>query len=700
MTFTFPTPTVLRAALLAFALVVAGGLALPHTARAEGEASTADDSVVTFVAAPSDGGILRPDAPLELTVTARNTTTTMLPAGTVTAVAATDALRDAAAVRAWLGGDAASDLRGPVELGTAAFPAVAVGGAQTASLPVSTEALAGLSSGVYPVRADYSSAEGTRTSRTVIVVPGEPGTGPLGVVVPITVAPRSGDILTADELTELTNPGGQLRVELDAVTGTEAILAIDPAIVASIRVLGTSAPDGAAQWLADLLALPNTRFALQFGDADLATQVTAGITTPLAPLSLDSYMSQDDFPDPTPTVTPSPTGTADETPTPTETGSPTDAPDVPTLPTLAELTAVGAVPDAVYWPATGTAGDAVIQALGDLSTAELPSITLVDSGMVGTTAAWALSGATRLLVYDADASAALARAAESDDRVVRDGSLAAASAFAALDVADSPDAPLLVTIDRPADVVSLRTTVLAASSLGGRSATGLASLTAGEAIAVTPSAPIDDEARAKILEGLLEDEKSITAFATILEDPLLLTSPERAAILNLLAVGWRADEVGYRDTIAEHHEQTSTTLTSVAITPPSDITFAATSAPLSFSVRNDLPWPVSLILIATPNDARLVVQNTTPVDAGPSQSSRVKVPVEARVASGESTLSLQLRSPTMVKIGGQVPVHIDVRAEWESVGLIVMVSLVVAMIGLGVIRTVLRVRRRAGMPRG
>jgi hypothetical protein len=31
----------------------------------------------------------------------------------------------------------------------------------------------------------------------------------------------------------------------------------------------------------------------------------------------------------------------------------------------------------------------------------------------------------------------------------------------------------------------------------------------------------------------------------------------------------------------------------VAIVPPSDITLLASSAPLTFSVRNDLPWPVT-----------------------------------------------------------------------------------------------------------
>ncbi|HYP72964.1 MAG TPA: DUF6049 family protein, partial [Microbacterium sp.] len=91
---------------------------------------------------------------------------------------------------------------------------------------------------------------------------------------------------------------------------------------------------------------------------------------------------------------------------------------------------------------------------------------------------------------------------------------------------------------------------------------------------------------------------------------------------------------------------------------------------------------------------RLIVQNTTPVEAGASQNTRVSVPVEARVGSGESMIRLQLRSPSMVAIGPSVPVHVAVRAEWESVGLVVMIVLVAGMIVAGVVRTVRRLRRR------
>mgnify|MGYP001035419417 CR=1 FL=1 len=63
------------------------------------------------------------------------------------------------------------------------------------------------------------------------------------------------------------------------------------------------------------------------------------------------------------------------------------------------------------------------------------------------------------------------------------------------------------------------------------------------------------------------------------------------------------------------------------------------------------------------------------------------------VGSGESSVTLQLRSPTMIAIGDPVSVHVSVRAEWESVGLGVLIVIVAGLIIVGIIRTVRRRRR-------
>ena len=124
----------------------------------------------------------------------------------------------------------------------------------------------------------------------------------------------------------------------------------------------------------------------------------------------------------------------------------------------------------------------------------------------------------------------------------------------------------------------------------------------------------------------------------------------------------------------------------------------SSSAPLRPWVRNDLPWPITVELRTQPDDVRLRVQPSTPINAQASANTRVEVPVEARIANGEVTVGMQLYSPTGEPIGARQNVSVEVRAEWESIGLIVFIALVAAFLGIGVVRTVASRRRaRAAM---
>jgi uncharacterized membrane protein YcjF (UPF0283 family) len=111
-------------------------------------------------------------------------------------------------------------------------------------------------------------------------------------------------------------------------------------------------------------------------------------------------------------------------------------------------------------------------------------------------------------------------------------------------------------------------------------------------------------------------------------------------------------------------------------------------------VRNDLPYPVNLVLYTTPDDLRIDVQRATPLVAGGSSNTRVEVPVQARVGNGEVTLALQLRSRASVAIGDGATVDVNVRAEWESVGIAALSIVIGGLLVLGVVRTVLRIRAR------
>ncbi|WP_336626867.1 MULTISPECIES: DUF6049 family protein [unclassified Microbacterium] len=683
-------------AVLTLSAMIAIGLGLTAPAVADdADGDAGSTAAIVLTAAPSGAGIVSTTGALTLTLSAYNPTLADVDAGAVRVTTSATALGDRAATRAWLQGDTTDASRTETVLADTTLAPVASRATGATTISLDAAAFAARTPGIYPVRADYTTPQGVVTARTVLVVPPATTGGTVTVIAPITAPARSTGLLTADELTTLTAPGGQLRSALDAVTGSNAVLAVDPAIVAAIRVLGTAAPASAVAWLSDLMTLPNPRFALQFGDADLATQIAAGLGAPLTALPLDPYMSARDFR----AASGAPGDSASS-------ATPTPAPSAPTaLPTLAQLTDVGGSGDAVLWPATGTAGAETVAALAPAS-----SLTLIDSGAVtdAVAPAWATApdaGDARLLVYDADTSRALGAAAASDAAPARDAALAAASAYAQFATADAGAGALVVTIDRSGASPSLRAALQTASGLAGRTASSdLTGLTSGAATPVTlrtATAGTAEETRVAHLQALLNDESDLQSFSSILADPSVLTSPERAAILQLIGNGWRAATTEAADAAyTDHRAQTRDTLDAVAITPPVDITLAASSAPLNFSVRNDLRWPVSVVLVATRNDPRLVVQSTTPVEAGPSQNTRVQVPVQARVGSGESTLDLQLRSATGVAIGDAVPVHVSVHAEWESVGLIIMITLVAALLIVGVVRTVLKLRSRRASATG
>jgi hypothetical protein len=645
-----------------------------------------------FTLSPVANGTVRPGEGLAVSITLQNGTLIPTAPAAVTLSLGTAPLRDRAALTAWLsGGDAgASDGVELSPVGSTTLEAVPPQSQQVNGIVVAPDApvLSGRAPGVYPLSATYESADGPVVSTSAMIVPREGAAEVgIGVVVPITAGDTSAGLLTALELTALTGPAGSLTDQLDAVEGTGAILGIDPAIPAAIRVLGTAAPLSATEWLARLESLPNSRFALQFGDADIAPQLQAGLPRPLRPTSLQAYMDPADFAPPT-----------DATPTP----SPTPAGDEIVLPTVTQLTDIGGARANVFWPGTGTATAPVVETLGGLVLDDRDSVTLVPSTSTrtgsggGTVPGRAVAGEADLLVYDADISRELHDASITEETSVRGAPLTAAAAYLAFATAEAGSEPLIVSVDRGAERsrVALRTAITAASQ-----APGVIPLTLGGVTARIP-VPVEivdgpiDQARVDAVAAMTTEEAALARFATILDDVTLLTGPERAEILQLLGLGWMPDPAAWQGAVTAHRAETAVTLDSVGILPPSPINLFSAGAPIPIWVRNDLPYPVNVVLYATPDDLRLDVAQATEATAGPQSNTRVQVPVQARVGNGEVSVQLQLRSRTLEPIGAPQVVDVNVRADWEGIGIVVMSILVGGFLVLGVIRTVLRFRAR------
>ena len=682
-----------------------------------------------MVLSPVFHGVVAIGGSLSVSVNVQNDTARQLAPTTATLELGRAPITNRATLAAWQAGASDAPVGPLVPVATAALESIAKGESLTTGITVDAASaeLAGLAPGVYPLRLRYGTDPDAPTSTSTMIVRDVDAVATpfsVGIVVPITAPAIGTGLLTAAELTELTGPSGSLTAALDAVTGTPAILAVDPAILAAIRVLGTAAPTDALEWLKRLNVLPNERFATAFADGDLATAYAAQIGTPLRPTTLQSYMSPANFipvPQPTPTPTPGISGAAstasgepapatpEPTPTLTPTVEPVD-PTAPVFPTLAELLAVTGAHPGMAWPVTGTATTALVERLTKVA-GDAPGATLIASanttaGAAGSTVAvrGTAEGAP-VLVYDSVVSAALRDAASVRDPLLRGAPLAAAAAQLALASANA-SGPLLVTVDRGADRSRLDLTAAIDAVLGTPGATPISLdallATPPSKVEIMDAAPVD--ARVAAARRLTDTEASIAAFATILDDPSLLTGPERASIAQLLGAEWLSSEwpidpaIGtdseWAEAIATHEQASATTLSSVGILPPSTTNLISSGARLQFWVRNDLPYPVNVVFVTSPDDLRLEVERTTPVTALPKSNTRVEVPVLAKVGSGDVQLQLELRSPTLQPIGQPVTADVAVRADWEFIGIISLAVIVGGLFIVGLIRTVMSRRRR------
>lgn len=667
----------LAAVLVVGSVVLGSGLLHGGSpAAADENAPEPDDATIELSVAVGSTAQVDPAGPAVGRITITNGTESTLGNGSATLEVNPTPLADGAALDAWL------------DEGTApgAFRIVAtesttpVGPGESAEITTVADIADPdpLAPGVYPVKARLTGASTDDADATawnltatsvMVVAPATPAT--VGILVPITATPEDGALLSASELTELTAPEGMLTGQLDAITGTAAVLAVDPAIPAAIRLLGSRAPLTAVDWLDRLERLPNEVIALRFADADPATQSHSSQDSLLATPDLTALMQTADFP----SATPSPQPTASATTTPE-----------PALPDNAALTAIAGEQTDILWPRPDvTAADlAAFDAyLGASATTILPS-----SSFEGTPPAHVQIDGHSILVTDADASARLSAAAELTDPTAVERALAAAAGRMFFASQESPT--VLVGLERSEtrSPEALRSLLSAFASPTLRLSAVQAAPTASARLATTV-----DGTRPAALTAMLAGEQRLQAFSSILEVPDLLLAPERIRTLRAIGVG--LDDEEFTAATAERATRVQETLAAVSIQRPKPVQLIASAAPLPVWIRNDLPWPVRVLLHSEPSDPRLDIQSTTEVEAGRASATRVDVPIAARVASGEVQVEFRLTSTGGVPIGPVEVADVTLRADWEGIGLGILGGVIALLLIFGLIRTVRRKRRAA-----
>ncbi|TWX38302.1 hypothetical protein ES689_06400 [Frigoribacterium sp. ACAM 257] len=678
------------------------------SASAASVPSSVPDDAVTLALAPAESGVLVPDRDLVLDVVVTNTTEDDLPASVARVYLDRNAFVTRAKLASWLspGSTSGNDYLG-TSLTRVDVPEVPSGQSRTVgSVTVSAAAVAlgGYGWGARALGARLVDSDGAQLAQARSSVAWFPAESfqatKVAVAVPITTPETENGVLDASALAAYTSIDGTLTRQLRAVKGTQAAVAVDPMIIASVRLLGTSAPASALDWLDQLQRSGLETFPLAYADADVAGLSQGGAASIPTPVSFDALVDPTLFAESTPSGTPEPSTSGTSEPSavepPADGGTGPDGSDdpaaAPPLPTTESLLSWPWSSTGVAWPEADTVVAAdldVLAASGYTSTILSSSNVAVSTG--ATENAATQLGATAGLVSDDTLSTLLSDAAGASGDEAWATTMAELSASVATVARERPsDArTLLATLGRgwSPDGAYLTQTLAALRDLPWSAASTLQEALASAPTAATVVDEPEDDARAALMRTLVTADRRVVDFATALAQPQTVTASSRLRTLALASHSWRANPDGLATEVAVADADSVTTSGLVSIVQGSDLSILGDRTSLPLYVQNSTSSAATVYLMVQPSNSLLSVeQNRIEVTVASDSQARVRVPVQS-VANGTVDVSLSLVSSTGVAISTPATVSISVQAGWETAITWVFAVGFLVLFGGGIYRT-------------
>lgn len=501
-----------------------------------------------------------------------------------------------------------------------------------------------------------------------------PGLG-FTAVLPLTApAGTTGLVTDPAVLSALVAPDGEWGRALAAAQAAPGVvLALDPAVLASIRLAGSAAPEEVRSFLDDLRSLPNEQLELPYADGDLTLQRAAGAHRALAPTSFRNALTT---PAPAPSEGPSPS------PTRTPSASATAAAAPATL-----LDWQYSAPK-VAWPVAGTVTpqDLAFDRTSGYRATLLAGSNVRDTPARAKAGPHARIGSSDVLVADAAASALLTAAADGQA-----GALSSLVAMLATDATSGAARDVLLTVDRSGAGAGAARVLRVLAGQSWLHADRLRDL-----VGTTSPAPISlaravATPRADRAHDLLAAEAAVRRLGTALQDPAAITGPERLALLGLLSSAWRRTDADWSRAASDGIRRFHRVVAKVRIDQGSSVNYIGGSGALPITIINSLDQPVTVVLHGSPNNSRLTVEGTRRATVPPESSLPVSLPVRS-ISNGQVALRVSITTTGGWEISHRT-VEINVAAGWETVGALVFGLGLAALLGTGLYRNLV-VRRR------
>lgn len=506
------------------------------------------------------------------------------------------------------------------------------------------------------------------------------------MVVALTAPPRTSGLIDAELLANYTSEFGLLTKKLNEIIDRPVAIGIDPSIIASIRILGSDAPESARAWLDRLAGASNETFPLSWADSDLTLPLHAGSAGLLEPESFDFAIDPGLFAP----VADEPSASVSPTPT-----TPPDVGELPPLPTTESLVKWDYTAAALAWPALNSVTSADLTTLDARYDQVLLSSTNVGSSQARQ-AHTTLNGVTGLISDDRLSTLfGLAVAADSGDEWTAAMTQLATSVGVVPSTVSEP-ASVLIAIDREVTVndTDLGLTITTLVTSANVRPVLLSQLLETEPAAVTLSDGGHSEEIVATVRALLLDESRDREFSIIAAEPTRITAARRLDLLATLSTAWHATASGWAAASAAYSNASAELRDKVKIVKSSSITLWADRASLPVTVSNELDQAVTVFVTVRPRTPLLKVENSrVELTIEPETQRKASVPVQS-LSNGTVQLDVAIASALGNRIGAKTHVSISVQAGWETPVTLGVAILVVLVFVAGIVRTIIR-RRRA-----
>jgi hypothetical protein len=673
----------------AAAIVATGGFAAVAPASAAHTATTVAPASNVVSATPAAAGDLRTGDTLRLFVTIDESSGAGVISGTASVTVDRNPVTSRSGLAGWFAGTSKTITPSSV-VTTEPTPVVAAGVTQTMTVAVPAANLHLGNPGVYAVDVNIRvGGKSIGASHTAVAWNLESSKAvPVAVAAPLTVPASSATLLSANTLELDTAPGGVLTDELNDLSTTPFAIGIDPRIIASIRVLGKSAPASAMAWLLQLQSLPNQTFPLAWADSDVAAGLQAGKSTVLTPKSLDfaidpSLFNTSQQQDPTPSATP------------------TSDPSDPTLPTNSSLTSWTYTMPKLSWPVENSLISTDIPKLtaSGITGAILSSTNVKAASGSLSSASGTISG-TAVAVSDASMSQYLRDAVAATSRSTSNAAMTRLVTMLGLVSHESGSStkPVLLTLGRDwesADASFDRV----ATALTAHPWMGTISLS--DLVATTPTSlkivnmPESASRLARVQEMLTWERREV-GFSTVAANPDALTSARRLSMLSMLSAEWFTSTSSWSAAVDSYVKDTKGIVTSVQVEKSSTITLLADQTSVPVTVSNNLDQSVTVYLGVRPTTTVISVDSGhrfESVTIAANSQRRVQIPIQS-LTNRKAFLAATLYDGKKKAISRTVLLSLNVQAGWETFGTSLFFVVIVAVFAFGIIRNIRR-RRKA-----